>query len=117
MIVLMVWVWLVGTVAVTYACGGGWAPSPWSSVTTSAGQNQSEANTTNSYFIFRKGVSSEMFRDRELQPILQRTILEGNERKTRKGTSHTAEKNDVETTDSTAVRKQADPVVKKSNLK
>jgi hypothetical protein len=115
---VIVTLYAAGLLTGACACGGGWAPSPWSSVVTSSADDPG-SDRTNSYFIFQKGVSSELFRDRELQPILQRALLEGNERKDR-AAHNVAPSADAapDTTgaydDSTAV---PEPVFDKGNLK
>ena len=86
----------------TYSCGGGVVPY----VPTQSGA--SGASTASSqFFIFEKGVATDLFNVKKHQPIFRNIILTGNERKKNKPKMKPAESDslDVALTDSTAVAK------------
>lgn len=85
-----------------YSCGGGVIPY----VPTQSGA--SGASTASSqFFIFEKGVATDLFNVKKHQPIFRNIILTGNERKKNKPKVKSTEKDtlDVALTDSSAVAK------------
>ena len=93
-----------------YSCGGGVVPY----VPTQSGA--SGASTASSqFFIFEKGVASDMFNVKKHQPIFRNIILTGNERTKNKPEKKLAEKDSadvasLEGTDSTVVSKEEEIV-------
>ena len=90
-----------------YSCGGGVVPY----VPTQSGA--SGASTANSqFFIFEKGVATDLFNVKKHQPIFRNIILTGNERKKNRPKMKSNERDslDVALTDSTAVAKDEEIV-------
>ena len=91
----------------TYSCGGGVVPY----VPTQSGA--SGASTASSqFFIFEKGVATDLFNVKKHQPIFRNIILTGNERKKNRPKMKSNERDslDVALTDSTAVAKDEEIV-------
>ena len=93
-----------------YSCGGGVVPY----VPTQSGA--SGASTASSqFFIFEKGVASDLFNVKKHQPIFRNIILSGNERTKNKPVNESADKDSTDVaskmgTDSTVVSKEVEIV-------
>lgn len=88
-----------------YSCGGGVVPYvPAQSGTTSSSSGQ--------FFLMEKGVATDMFDVKKLQPLFRNIVLSGNERKEHKSLKQRSkeEKNSRKITDSTNVSFDEEPL-------
>jgi hypothetical protein len=78
---LLVWLAVTGR---AWACGGGWAPFVPTQQTagSSSSSQKSDLTTTD------KGVSYDLFNDKELQPVIRDILMRGNVRKNRRRTEN-----------------------------
>lgn len=87
-----------------YSCGGGVVPY----VPTQSGASGASTTASNQFFIFEKGVASDMFNIKKHQPIFRNIILTGNERTKNKPKKNKTDRASKEDSDSTVISEEVD---------